>query len=115
MKVEQMFIVSRMWNNKRNERQILKVLHPAPGDAVLAGPTEEPRKMDVLYNNLQRKMCLGPGEEIRIHSDNGGYLFSVRNGPDGPTIFHSTLFTNLQHEYEQPVALYPWIKKAGIK
>ena len=68
----------------------------------------------ILCGNLrknQRKFMMATGEEIRLHAANGGYLFSVRNGSNGPTIFYDILFCQQSNEFEQSVELYPWLKK----
>ena len=66
--------------------------------------------MEICVKN-QRKFMMATGEEIRLHAANGGYLFSVRNGSNGPTIFHDILFSQQSNEFEQSVELYPWLKK----
>ena len=86
---------------RNSKKQVIEVEQVRVGDTVLSGS---------LRDN-QRKFMMATGEEIRLHAANGGYLFSVRNGSNGPTIFHDILFSQQSNEFEQSVELYPWLKK----
>lgn len=104
-----------MFDIIRNKRkQILVSDHAPQGSTVLAGPFPSPEdaKRTADFTANQRKFLMGDGEEIRIHADNGGYLFSVRlDVNSGPVIVHDVKFSQQRDEYQVPVNLYPWMKK----
>ncbi len=73
-----------------------------PGDRVLHGS---------LKNN-QRRIVMADTEEIRIHAENGGYLFSIRHLLGKTSMFFDTRFSGQSHEFEQEIQEYPWLKES---
>jgi len=66
------------------------------------------------YSNYQRRVTLGEHETVRIHAPNGGYLFTLRMGPQGVEYFFDRHFSQQSTEYPQTIDTMPWLnKKAG--
>ena len=109
--------ITRTVVGKHTKGQVTIKKTPGGGDAIVAGPFPD---MESAYcsdefKRAQRHLVLADNEEVRIHASNGGYLFSVRNGPDGPSLLYDRGFTGLAQVYEAKVELFPWRTKEAAK